>query len=232
MTRSNPATNPVKDQDHSTGAHGRQTNEEDTVTTATQTPAQERKNKAHEHLRTLEAERNRLQQRQHAAAETIERCNQEIVAAERAGDATACASLRKERQDQQDVTGDISRVFPTLDREIALAQGELVMACRACAADTYNEIVNKQRSLTETIAKAVETIIKALEVKEGLAKKQDHINVQDIGCRYPVQAADVRRILLLDITNRLQSVGTPVSFARRDWTCQRMTDQGVLLEVE
>lgn len=202
------------------------------MTTATKTPAQERKSKAVDQLRKLEDDRKQLQQRQQAATEAIECCNEKIVAAERAGDATACDLLRKERRDQQDVTGDISRVFHTLDREIALAQGELEMACRACAADTYNEIVNKQRALTETIAEAVETIVKALEVKEDLAKKQDYINIQDIGCQSPAPVADLRRIFLLDITNRLQPVGTSSSLECLDWTCQRMTDQGALLEVE
>ncbi|MEQ1792734.1 MAG: hypothetical protein ABL970_00970 [Nitrospira sp.] len=212
----------------------------DFVTTETieQTPAQKRKSTATEHLDKLTAESERLRARQHAASTEVERLHVEIAVAERAGDVKTLTSLRKERQDQQQVSEDVGRILPTIDRELELARAELRGATTACYADRYNALVEQQRRLRNVISEALETLVTTIRVKEGLATKQSSIQTGDVGRPYANLSSEkirlafveeiTRRLLLANIDKKENSFVQQRILDRIDWSCRQMRADGEL----
>ena len=200
-----------------------------TTETSEQTTAQARKARAAEHVQTLTAEREQLSTRQHTASAEAERLDGVIAAAVQARDESALAALRTARQGQQDTIDDLGRILAATDQDLDRAQTELRTATIACHSETYNQLVDQQRALTETISAAFDTMTKALEVKEGLARKQDNIQVGAVGRPYTeLSPADLRRVILEEITTRLQKTNRPTELRALDWTCRRMRDDGDL----
>lgn len=198
------------------------------MTTATEpSPATERKQQAAVALQRLRAEREHMLTRQQAAENTIARLNQDIIQAQRSGDADALTSLRADRREAQESVQDLERAFPGLDREMELATGEMVMSERAVQAEHWNTIQIEQAALLRTITEAVELIANSISEKEKLAHRQQEIlaNVCPGANRNPDA---IRHDLAHAITTKLQ--GHPTTALRAiDWTCLRMTEQGDLL---
>lgn len=201
------------------------------------TPVEARIAQATESLQKLEAERIQLPARQSAAAAEVERLNHAITVAERSGsDAEALAALRTLRHEQQQVMEDLGRALPLIDRELELAWAELRAAMNVRHADRYNQLTEKQRALTEVVLEALETIVKTIQVKEGLARQQDHIQTGDVGRPYHNQSPEGMRLAYLRaITERLETANaklSPLGLRGIDWTCRRMNDHGDLLPIE
>lgn len=212
---------------------------ENTVVTDTilQTPVEARIAQATESLKKLEAEHIQLPARQSAAAAEVERLNHAITAAERSGsDAEALKALRSLRHEQQQLIEDLGRALPLIDRELEIARADLRAAMNARHASRYNQLTEKQRALTEVVLEAIETIVKTIQVKEGLARKQDDIQTGDVGCPYHNQTPEGMRLAYLyAITERLKIANanlSPLTLRGIDWTNKRMTDQGDLLPIE
>lgn len=121
------------------------------TSTRTQTAAEARKAKAEAHLTQLQSEREHILTQQKTAQETIEQLNGAIVMASRRGEADTLTSLRADRREAEESMQDLDRALPGLDREIRLAQGEMVMSERAVQAEHWNEIQAEQTALLRTI---------------------------------------------------------------------------------
>jgi len=198
------------------------------VTTATEpSPATERKQQAAVALQRLRAEREHMLTRQQAAENTIARLNQDIIQAQRSGDADALTSLRADRREAQESVQDLERALPGLDREIQLAEGELHMAERAVAAEQYNRIQVEQAQLLRTIEDAIHTIADALDQKERLAVRQQTL-VTSVCPGHNHNAAQIRHDLTHVVTGRLQG-NRGVSLRTMDWSTWPMSSQGDLL---
>ena len=203
-----------------------------TTETIESTPAQERKAKAAEQLQKLMAERETLQKRKQAAGPEVGRLHDEIAQAERAGaEAKTLSALRKERAEQEQVSGDLDRVLSNIEQELIPAQAELRAAEIACHADKYNEFVEKQRALAGVIDEAIHTIVETLNVKEGLARKQDAIH-GEVGCPNPeLSPRGVREALQNALPHQLKENAVLKNlppFSRLDWSCRPMTSGGNL----
>ncbi len=196
------------------------------MTTSTNSPATVRKAKAAAALRQLTNERQTILSRQTTAQETIERLNQDIIQAQRSGEADALTNLRADRREGEESVQDLQRALPGLDREIELVTGEMVMAERAVQAENWNKIQTEQAALLTTITEAVELIANSIIEKEKLAHVQQKVlaNVCIGADRNP---ALIRHDLAFAITARLQGM-TPTTLRTVDWTCLRMTEQGDL----
>lgn len=201
----------------------------------TETAAEQRKAKADGDLRKLETERASIPTRVREAEQAIQRLHDDIVTAERTGtDPKNLAALRQSRLEQQQILEDLARMIPAIDRDLDLARAELRAAAVAREAELYNELVTKQRALTEVLIEAIMTATETIRVKEGIAKQQDKIQG---GIRpYPeLSPAGVRHAFLAEITNRLQSEDAPkssLSLQSCDWSSREMSSQGDLLPLE
>jgi len=152
-----------------------------TQATIEQTPAEQRKATAVQHVQKLTAGRERLQNRKQTAAEDATRLHDEIAKAERSGaDPKALAALRRDRTDPEQVGTDLDRVISNIEQELIYARAQLRDATIACHADQYNDLVEKQRALQEVISEAIDTLAQALRGKEGLAQLQRTIQGRDM----------------------------------------------------
>lgn len=207
-----------------------------TTDTILQTPVDARIAQATESLQKLEAERIQLPARQIAAAAEVERLNHAITAKERSSsDAKELAELRRLRHEQQQLIEDLGRALPLVDRELELAKAELRAAMNVRHATRYNQLTEKQRALTEVVLEAMQTIVKTIQVKEGLARQQDNIQTGNVGRPYPNQSPEGMRLAYLrELTQLLQNntAFSPSTLRAIDWTSRRMTDHGDLLPVE
>lgn len=213
--------------------------QENIVTTNTidQIPTETRITTAAESLKKLETQQAQIPTRQAAARAEVDRLNHAISAGELSGlEAEALAALRTQRHDHQQLIDDLARAIPLVDREIEIAKAELRAAQNVRHAHRYNQLTEKQCALTEVVLEALETIVKTIQVKEGLARQQDHIQTGDIGRPYHNQSPEGMRLAYLRaITERLETANaklSPLSLRGIDWTCRRMTDHGDLLPIE
>lgn len=194
-----------------------------------QTPAEQRKVKASNHLEKITAEFEQLKKRKETAACDVGRLCDEIAKAERAGaDQKALTALRRDRTEAEQVGADLERVISNIEQELVRAQDQLKAVTIACHADTYNELVDKQQALCGVLDEAVHTIVETLKVKHGLATRQDHLQTIDMGL--PVRDFDpaaIRKSLLEGIKTRLDS-GVVTSLKPLDYGSRPMSGYGEL----
>ena len=207
-----------------------------TTDTILQTPVDARIAQATESLQKPEAERIQIPARQSAAATEVERLNHAITAEERSSsDAKELAELRRLRHELQQLIEDLARAIPLVDRELEMAKAELRAAMNVRHATRYNQLTEKQRALTEVVLEAMQTIVKTIQAKEGLARQQDHIQTGDVGRPYHNQSPEGMRLAYLqELTQLLQNKTSfsPSTLRTIDWTYRRMSDQGDLLPVK
>jgi len=221
-------------------AHILLTKKEDPVTTTIeQTPAEQRKAKAANHLETLTTELENLRKRKETAACDVGRLCDEIAKAERAGaEPKTLTVLRRDRTDAESVGVDLERVLSNIEQELVPARAELRAATIECCADRYNALVEKQRALQELISETIDTLIQALRGKEGLAHKQRAIQVGDLaslGFQSPERSPEgLRAAVLTLITERLTDPKEMNEFVKSDklqtidWPSRKMRADGVV----
>lgn len=198
------------------------------MTTTTDTPqtAEGRRQQAAEHTGQLEAELARLQRRRQEAATAVETLSTRVAQQERSGNQEALAKLRAERREANEVLADLTRAVGTVEQELSAAHAYQRAVSLACQAEAYNKIVLEQRVLTTKISEALETIVEAVMIKEGLAVKQivisPHANFRP---------ERIRWALLEEVTKRLEGVGHKTPLRSLDWSIRHMTSYGTLEEL-
>lgn len=198
------------------------------TTTATEhSPATDRKSKAVTALQELKNEKATIATRQKSTQETVERLNQGIVQAERSGETDNLRKMRDDRRAAEESVRDLERTLPIVVHELELAQGEMIMAERACCAESWNKIQTEQIALFRTVTEAVELIANSINEKERLAHRQQKI-LASVCPGADKNPTLIRHDLAFAITARLQD--SPTTALRTiDWTCLRMTEQGNLV---
>lgn len=89
----------------------------------------------------------------------------------------------------------------------------------------YNELVEQQRGLTQSIDASVNALVAALETKLHLAAVQKDLQAE-LGIQYPeLSPADVRAKVLDEVARRLGGRDTT---PLRDWTIRLATQGGNL----
>lgn len=204
----------------------------------TETVAEQRKAKAVEGLQKLETERASITTRARETEKVLQRLDEDIVTAERAGtdpeNLENLVAMRKSRLEQQQIPEDLARMLPVIERDLFLARAEVRAADVAREAELYNELVTKQRALTEVLIEAIMTATETIRVKEGIAKQQEKIQ-GGVRPYTELSPAGVRHAFLAEIIKRLESEDGPKnSFSLQgcDWSSREMSSQGDLLPME
>jgi len=193
-----------------------------------QTTGQRRKANAIEAHKKLQDDRGRLNVEHQAAEVSMARLNDAIATAARSSDAESLKDLRAERALCEATCRDFPAVLARLDEEIRLAEGEVHGATLQCQAEAYNRLRGQQVEQHQIVTAAVSTLLKAVEEKERLARRQDVILSQV--APLPNQSPQKLRSELAEaIRDVLISGMAPKPFGELDWSIWEMTEGGVLL---
>ena len=198
------------------------------MTTTTQpSPATVRKQQAQAARQRLTDERETIVTRQQTAAADLARLDQEILQATRSGEPDTLRGLRDDRRAAEESARDLERAWPVLNRELELAEGEMLMAERACCAEAYNRHQVEQVQLLRTIEDALHAIADALTEKERLAVQQQKVLTSVLpGNNH--NAALIRADVIHVVTAWLQG-NRGLSLRTADWSSWLMSEQGDLL---
>ena len=197
------------------------------MSTAIATPGQQRKQQAEAALKRLKGEHEQVRTRLTTAEESITQLDNVIVGAQRSGDSDLLESLRSDRRAAEESVRDFQRALPAITDDIRRAEGELHAATVQLQAENFNRIRGQQVEQLQIITAAVSTLLKAVDEKERLARRQDVILAQV--APLPNQSPQKLRSELAEaIRDLLQGIGSK-PFGELDWTSWEMTQGGVLL---